>query len=58
MAEYANAGEGHGQARLVGGGDNIGVLDRTAWLDHRSGTCGGSFKKAVRKGEEGFRGTG
>ena len=43
-------GEGHGQAGLVSGGDDILVLDRSARLDHGRGTGIGRGEQAVRDG--------
>ena len=37
MAEMAHAGQDHGQAGLVGGGDDLRVAHGAAGLDHRRG---------------------
>ena len=34
MLEMPYAGKGHGHTVFVGGGDGIGVLDRSSWLDN------------------------
>ena len=53
VAEDPDAGEGHGQTRLIGSGNDLGVADRAAGLDdrRRTGLCG--LDEAVGKGEEG-----
>ena len=56
MAEVADAGEDHGEAEAVGGGDHVLVLHRAAGLDDGGGSgCGYGFK-AVGEGEEGVGG--
>ena len=56
MPEVADAGEDHGYAQPVGGGDYVLILDAAAGLDHgrRARFCNGF--KTVRKREEGVRG--
>src|SRR5713101_3223477 len=53
VQEVAHAGEDHGQAEPVGGGDNIGIAHRAAWLDHRRGARFRGFFHSIRKGKEG-----
>ncbi len=57
MPEMANAGEDHGQAEAVGGGDDILIFDGTTRLDDGgcAPACDDGFK-AVGEGEEGVRG--
>src|SRR5699024_3848772 len=47
MPEVADAGEDHGDAVLVGGGDDFAVAHRTARLDHRLDAGRGSRVDAV-----------
>ena len=54
MAKDPHAGEGHGQAGLVGGLDDLVVADGAARLDHRRGPGGGGLEQAVGEGEEGL----
>ena len=56
VPEVAHAGEDHGQARLVGGGDHLVVAHRAAGLDHRGGAGLGRGQQAVGEGEEGVGG--
>ena len=53
MPEMANAGEDHGHAKLVGGGDDLVVPNRTTGLDHSGCARRGHSLKAIREGEEG-----
>jgi hypothetical protein len=50
------AGEHHGDALLVGGGDHLGVAHGAAGLDDRGGAGLGQHVEAVAEGEEGIRG--
>jgi len=56
MAEVADAGEDHGYAEFVGGGDYVLILDAAAGLDYGGGACGGYGFKAVGEGEKGVGG--
>ena len=56
MPEVPHAGEHHGDAVLVGGGDHLVVAHRAARLDHRRGAGLGRREQAVGEGEEGVRG--
>ncbi len=52
MPEVANAGEDHGYAEPVGGGDDVLILYRSARLNHGScSRCSHRFK-TIRKGKE------
>src|SRR5215470_2669718 len=55
MPEVAHAGEDHGEAGGVGGGDDRVVAQRTAGLDHGFGAGVGDRLQAIGKGEEGVR---
>src|SRR6185369_13365871 len=56
VAEVTVAGEHHGQAMLVGGGDDFLVAHRTARLDDGLGTGFSHHVDAVAEREEGVRG--
>ena len=56
MAEVALAGEDHGDAVLVGGGDHLGVADAAAGLDDGRDAGGGGGVEAVAEREEGVAG--
>src|SRR5688572_21664359 len=56
VAKVAHAGEEHGEAGLVGGGDHFLVADRAAGLDHGRGAGLDRGEEAVGEGEEGVRG--
>ena len=56
MTEVAEAGEDHGDALLVGGGDDFGVAHRAARLDDGGGAGLGQHVEAVTEREEGIRG--
>ena len=53
MAEVAHAGEHHGEAVVVGGGDDLVVAHGAAGLDHGGGAGLGGRQQAVGEGEEG-----
>jgi len=50
MPEVADAGEHHGKAGVVGGGDNLVVADRPARLDDRGGAGLGGGQQPVGEG--------
>ena len=52
MQEVADAGKDHGQAEAVGGGDDVGIADRAARLNHSGGAGFGGFFDAVGEGKE------
>ena len=52
----AHAGEHHGDAVLVGGGDDLVVAHRAARLDDGGGAGLDGREQAVGEGEEGVRG--
>ena len=52
MPEVAHAGEHHGESRLVGGRDHLGVAHRPSRLDHRGGAGRGDRLQPVREGKE------
>ena len=54
MAEVANAGEHHGEAEAIGGGDDFLVAQGTARLNRSRDAVGGGLFKPVRKREEGI----
>ena len=54
MPEVAHAREHHGESRLVGGRDHLGVAHRPSRLDHRGGAGRGDRLQSVREGEEGI----
>ena len=56
MAEVAAAGEDHGHAVLVAGGDGLVVAPRAAGLDDRGDARGGGDVGAVAEREEGVGG--
>ncbi len=56
MPEMANAGEDHGHAQLVGGGDHFFVAYRAAGLDDGGGSGLGYGFKAVGERKEGVGG--
>ena len=56
MPEVAHAGEDHGEAALVGGGDHLVVAHRAARLDDRRGAGLGRREQPVGEGEERVRG--
>ena len=56
VAEVANAGEEHGQAEAVGGGDDFGVALRASGLNDGGGSGLGDFFDAIGEGEEGVGG--
>ena len=53
MAEVALAGEHHGDAVLVGGGDHLVVADAAAGLDDRRDAGRGGGIEAITEREEG-----
>ncbi len=56
MAEVADAGEDHGDAKTVGGGDHFLIADRAAGLDDGGCSgCGYGFQ-AIGEGKEGVGG--
>ena len=57
MPEMANAGEHHGHAELVGGGNHVLVLDRPAGLDDGGCSGRGNRFKAIGEGKESVRGS-
>src|SRR6202008_778200 len=56
VSEVAAAGEDHGDAELVAGGDNLRVADRTTRLNQRGDTSLCGLIDAVTEWEEGVRG--
>ncbi len=54
MPEVAHAGEDHGNAMLVGSGDDFGVAHRATGLDDRSGAGGDGGEKTIGEGIEGL----
>ena len=56
MPEMPDAGEDHGDAARVGGGDDFVVAHRAARLDHGGGAGVGGGDQAVGEGEEGVGG--
>lgn len=52
MAEVACAGEGHGHAAFVRGGNDFRIADRAAGLNGSGGTGGSSCDEAVCKREK------
>ena len=52
VPEVALAGEDHGDAVFVGGGDHFVVANRTAWLDHAGDASRSRRIKAVAEREE------
>ena len=56
MPEVPHAGEHHGDAMLVGGGDDFVVAHGTARLDYRRDAGGGGVVEAVAEREEGVAG--
>ena len=54
MPEVADAGEDHGHAALVGGGDDLGITNRATRLDCSGGTGFGGGNETVGEGEEGI----
>ena len=56
MPEVAHAGEDHGKALVVGGGDHFLVAHRAARLDDGGGAGFGGRKQPVGEREEGVRG--
>ena len=50
------AGEYHGHAGIIGGGNDFLVADRTSGLDHRAGSGLDGRQKTVGEREEGVRG--
>ena len=52
MAKMPHAGEDHGQAVLVAGGDGFGIADRAARLDDSADAGAGRFVHVVAKWEE------
>src|SRR5260221_6723952 len=55
VPEVAHAGEHHGDAVLVGGGDHLVVAHAAAGLDHRARAGLGESVEAVAEREEGIR---
>ena len=47
VSKMPHAGEDHGDAMFVGGGDDFFVFDRAAGLDNRLGAAVGGFIEAV-----------
>ena len=56
MPEVAHAGEDHGDAAFVGGGDDFGVADGAAGLDDAGCAGVGQHVQAVAEREEGVAG--
>ena len=52
VTEVTEAGEDHGEALLVGRGDDLGVALRPARLNHGRGPGGGGGQEPVSKGKE------
>ena len=52
VPEVAHAGEDHGEAGFIGGGDDFIVADGAAGLDDGGGTRFSSSKQAICEGEE------
>ncbi len=53
VSEVARAGEDHGHAAFVGGGDDFFVADGAAGLDGAGGAGVGGGEESVGEGEEG-----
>ena len=58
MEEVAHAGEDHGEAEAIGGGDDIGIFHGAAWLNNGCGSGFGGFFDAIGEWEEGVGGHG
>jgi len=58
VPEMAHSGEDHGKASVVGGLDDVIVLEGPAGLDNRCGACLCRREKAIGEGEEGVAGHG
>src|SRR5688572_18581586 len=56
MSEMPDAGEYHGDATLVGGGNHLVVAHAAAWLDHGAGSRIDHRIEAVAERKEGVRG--
>ena len=56
VAEVAHAGEDHGDAVFVGGGDDFFVAHRAAGLDDGAYACRSGGVHPVAEGEEGVAG--
>ena len=56
VPEVADAGENHGNAQLIGGGNYVLILHRPPWLNDRGGSGLGNGFKAIGEGKEGIRG--
>src|ERR1700730_14681948 len=55
VEEVAHAGEDHGEAEVIGGGDDFGIFHGAAWLNNGGGSGFGGFFDAVGEWEEGVR---
>src|SRR4051812_7697041 len=53
MAKVSSAGEDHGHAAFVGGGDDVGIADGAARLDGRCRAGFGGGNETIGEGEEG-----
>src|SRR5271154_5768228 len=56
VQKVAHVGEDHGEAEAVGGGDDFGVFDGAARLNHGGGAGFGGVLDAVGEGEKGVGG--
>ena len=54
VPEMTSAGEDHGNATLVGGGDHLGITDGSARLNGSSRSCFRSRNETIREWEEGI----
>jgi len=52
MAEMPNASENHGKACVIGGADDLIILDGPSRLDDGGGTGFRGLKQAIGKGEK------
>lgn len=55
MAEMPDAGENHGKACIIGGANDVFILDGTTGLDDCGGTRFCGLKQTIGEGEEGVR---
>ena len=55
MPEMAHAGEDHGHAAFIGGGDDLFIAHGATWLDQRGGARISGHVQTIGKRQEGFR---